>query len=417
MQSRQVMSRSGIAVVCVAAFAACSGETASPAGVEVTDSAGVEIVFSSTPAWPDGESWTVSDAPSLQIGSMDGEEPHLLSRVVGVARLSDGRVVVANQGDNTIRFYDADGRYLMRGGGSGEGPGEFFQLWRLYRTEGRLHASQGGGRPVLSFDAELGEFVGSVPFTRPDGFAGASMLGMFEDGSALIGDYPQGLPAQPGAYTMNSTLARVSPSGAIDTVGSFPTATFVSTEARYPIWQEYAPAREVTAHGLRVYHAFPTEYAISVRDTSGTLVRSVRRAWEPIPVSEADKAAYRDPLLNPDIPPGQTVPAVALRQWRQHAEGMVFPEHHPAFTAILLDRVGHLWVQRTDPNAGEDPVTLAAPGGWWDVFDPEGVWLGGVEMPPGFVVSEIGDDYVAGVWRDALDVEFVRVMELSKPTG
>ncbi len=50
----------------------------------------------------------------------------------------------------------------------------------------------------------------------------------------------------------------------------------------------------------------------------------------------------------------------------------------------------------------------------WTVFSRDGVWLGEVEMPARFVVMDIGEDYVAGVMRDELDVEYVHVYALRK---
>lgn len=51
----------------------------------------------------------------------------------------------------------------------------------------------------------------------------------------------------------------------------------------------------------------------------------------------------------------------------------------------------------------------------WDVFDPEGRWLGGIAMPVGLEVTEIGEDYILGIWKDDLDVAYVRMYELIKP--
>ena len=47
-------------------------------------------------------------------------------------------------------------------------------------------------------------------------------------------------------------------------------------------------------------------------------------------------------------------------------------------------------------------------------FDPDGRWLGTVEMPAGPRVREIGDDYVLGTATDELDVEHVRLHRLVK---
>jgi hypothetical protein len=48
------------------------------------------------------------------------------------------------------------------------------------------------------------------------------------------------------------------------------------------------------------------------------------------------------------------------------------------------------------------------------VFDPEGVWLGTVEVPPGLRIYEIGPDYMLGRWDDELGVEHIRSYRLIK---
>ncbi len=59
----------------------------------------------------------------------------------------------------------------------------------------------------------------------------------------------------------------------------------------------------------------------------------------------------------------------------------------------------------------------------FEVFAPDGTWLGSVELPPGlergFIqyqapYMEIGTDYVLGVWRDELDVQYVRMYRLNR---
>jgi hypothetical protein len=41
--------------------------------------------------------------------------------------------------------------------------------------------------------------------------------------------------------------------------------------------------------------------------------------------------------------------------------------------------------------------------------------LGDVTTPADFRITQIGDDFMLGVWRDDLDVEHVRMYELLKP--
>ena len=91
---------------------------------------------------------------------------------------------------------------------------------------------------------------------------------------------------------------------------------------------------------------------------------------------------------------------------------MVYPDHHPAFRRIYPDPSGHVWVELPNP---EHPAPGSGVPTTWDVFDPSGAWLGSVEFPARFFVFEIGEGYVAGVWKDEMDVERVRVYELVKP--
>jgi hypothetical protein len=83
------------------------------------------------------------------------------------------------------------------------------------------------------------------------------------------------------------------------------------------------------------------------------------------------------------------------------------PETRPPYYRILLDNAGNLWAER-GPTAGR-------PGGSVDflVFDPEGILLGVVALPP-IQVLDIGDDYVMGVFRDELEIQYVHLYELRK---
>ena len=52
----------------------------------------------------------------------------------------------------------------------------------------------------------------------------------------------------------------------------------------------------------------------------------------------------------------------------------------------------------------------------WVVFDGSGRMLGSVTTPAGLEVTEIGEDFVLGIWRDELDVQHVQLYELMKGT-
>ena len=99
------------------------------------------------------------------------------------------------------------------------------------------------------------------------------------------------------------------------------------------------------------------------------------------------------------------------------SDGMVFHDFQPAHHGIVVDSEGHLWVRRPVPGrlavslgsfqARDEPAS-------WDVFEPEGVWVGTVQTPAGLRIFEIGKGYLLGLRLDALDVEHVQLYGLHR---
>ena len=97
-----------------------------------------------------------------------------------------------------------------------------------------------------------------------------------------------------------------------------------------------------------------------------------------------------------DVPYPPTLPAF----------GPVSELRWPSMRSLILDRDGNIWVMEYD-RPGVDDVR-------WSVFDPSGVMLGTVDFPDGFVLLDVGRDYVLGHWTDELDVEHVQLYDLMK---
>ncbi len=102
----------------------------------------------------------------------------------------------------------------------------------------------------------------------------------------------------------------------------------------------------------------------------------------------------------------------------------------PAFPFVFALEIGPestLWAQRFRPpstvpeairesiNVGpENPevfladpsLRLGAPD--WDVFDADGRYLGVVTLPEGFEAVAFAGDAIYGIWRDRMDIEYVK---------
>lgn len=83
-----------------------------------------------------------------------------------------------------------------------------------------------------------------------------------------------------------------------------------------------------------------------------------------------------------------------------------WPAVYPAHGRLLVDALDNLWIEEY-PVPGETQRS-------WTVFDRRGRKTATVSVPYAYRVMTIGVDYVLGVWRDELDVDYVRVYALFK---
>ena len=140
----------------LAAMACAPDRDAEPRPATVTrDSAGIHIVENARP--PEGSRlpWRIGPEPAASIGVLEGEEPYMLHNAMDATKLSDGRIVVANNGTHELRVFDAVGTHVATWGRRGQGPGEFLELWQVERWPGDSIAAWYAPRLGMSvFDAD-----------------------------------------------------------------------------------------------------------------------------------------------------------------------------------------------------------------------------------------------------------------------
>lgn len=389
------------------ATAGCSGDGAGDA-VTVRDSAGITIVENEGIGWAEGEGWTVTRDPTVDIGVLEGAAEYQFFRVSDARRLPDGRIVVADA--NELRYFDAEGVYLFTAGREGKGPGEFQGLgWiRPYPGDSLLAYDIPLVRASL-WDLE-GRFGRTYRLDVPGEAGFVFGADVFSDGTALVkapqlfrGAIPNGASKRDETYHTYSNHGEF-----IDSVGSFPGPDrFIRTgrdgDQTWVALMTPPFGREPTlsVFGERFYFGSAETYEIECRALDGTLQTLVRRTVAPRTVSGDHVARWVDREVA-DIEDESD-----RRSRREQYEEMPVPETMPAYAALKTDDLGNLWVREFDPGAEI--------GRAWTVFDSAGRMLGPVTLPPGFRATHLGDDFVLGVWRDDLDVEHVRLHELIKP--
>jgi len=388
---------------------ACSGAEAGGSGATVRDSAGIEIVENSSPEWKDGTGWRLADTPDVDIGVLEGADEYQLFQARDAKRLTDGRIVVANGGTNELRFYTPDGNHVASAGREGGGPGEFQQLGWI-RTF--------GGDSLMVYDFSLGRmsvFDDNGTFARsfkitPIGEA-SFVIGadVFSDGMVLAksplifaGGIENGLNRRDELFQTYTATGEP-----VDSLGAFPgPEQFIQTGGsgnRRFIAITSLPFGRTPAtavYGTRFCFGASDTYEIACYERDATLRRLIRRSVPPRPVTPADVEAYKEREL------ADVEDENARRDAERRYEEMPVPETMPAYATFTLDAVGDLWVRE---------FTVGEAATWtWTVFDPEGRMLGTMALPPDFRVTQIGDDFVLGLWRDDLEVEHVRLYTLIK---
>jgi len=395
-----------LAVLLSLGVVGCDAGTDATAGFAVRDSSGVRIIANHACQWPEGEGWRLSDVPRLDIGALEGEAPYQFFRVSNAVTLGDGSIVVANSGTHEIRFFDAAGSFLYSSGRKGGGPGEFEALWTLAVLP---------GDSIIAFDRRLrrmsiftpdGTFARSFMFTALAGAAALPMpIGLTSDQRLVVserafrtGETRTGLSRDSSYYLL------VDLDGALlDTLGHFLGDEWYIKSERETIYTATPPfsrSSESVVYGNGFYFGSGDSYEIAYYASDGALLRLIRRMTPNLQVTTEDIARYQQDVLDGTRDPSR-------RQfWQSMFAEMPVPETMPAYSDLIIDLEGNLWVGEYQRPGDEQPR--------WTVFDPDGVMLGVVETPQRFRVFEIGSDYVLGRGADDLDVEHIKIYNLLK---
>jgi hypothetical protein len=378
------------------AVSACA-EPATPAAL-VRDSAGVAIVESRSARWSDADRWHVDSVPALSIGSVGGVPEASLSGVVGALRLPSGEIAIADGTSRELRFFRDDGSFVRRFGRRGAGPGEF----------AAIQAIGSYGDSVWAYDPTSQRLTVVGPNT--DGFRTMSvgpspsrltLVDRSEDDSFvfvadILFDPSRGEMPPAGRSRPNTVYLRVAPTGEIvDTLAQGIGAERIIRIGEKTI-EVFRPMLSLTAsHAVRgddLVWGDQTSYELRMHGPDGGLRRILRRPDVDLSVDEAEYRTGVETRIAASPEPGR--PGL-----RRFYEELPVPTTRPAYARLLVGPDGELWVQDSAFN-GEARS--------WHVFDPDGSWLGVVEMPAGFRPTQVLDDEIIGVWRDELEVECVR---------
>jgi len=394
----------------------------------VRDSAGVRIVENRAPAWGAGAGWRVEVEPVLSIGEEDGDDPYVLPNVRAASILSDGTVVVGTawwgHGSRIfqLRYYDAQGEHLASAGRYGQGPGEFERPHGIHRMAGDSVLVHDRSRfAVFGPRGELGRTGRFGPATLAANtdtrlVSGLTVVGLQEARDATE-------VTRSGLRTVFHAVVLVDLDiGGVDTLGVL--VPFDIGTAGFPLTIPFTLAGG-TGHvaggqGLVWIGSADDAEAKAYRD-DGTLEVIARFPASPRPLDPDLVRRWREGPYEATVNDFERW-GVDVRVHRAFPQGRHLPSTVPAYSSLLVDALGNLWVQG---------YALPGDAELWDVYDPTGIWQGTVEFPPEVTgcepmeltylmarcdtVFEIGDDYVLIRHFDEMRVQRVRVHRLVKP--
>ena len=392
-------------------LSACAPGPSSDVQVARRDSAGVVIVENHGVPALNGGGWTVDSTPTLTIGSVEGDDAFLFYGVSGGHRLADGRIGVVSAGRREVRFFGADGTHISTFGQRGGGPEEFENPVLVGAMSDTLVVVDRAHHRLTYMHPDVGFVRLARVSDEVGGFLNPS--GLFSNGQSVFGgafDMRRFGELHNGMNRGHTFYRSCNPDGSLATdfgdqlgaeffIGDLEGAGQESRPALIP----FAKGPIATVSPTHLYFSDQGQWEIEVFAPSGTLVRLIRTDWVPISVTPADGVLYVEDAVAEIGDPDQKAQA------RQYLGDLPLPEFFPPFGEMKADLLGFLWVRDFEmPGAESLP---------WSVFDPEGALVARVTLPEHFNPMEIGADYILGVGRDEMDVEYIRMYSLTRPAG
>src|SRR5690606_34743346 len=322
------------------------------------------------PLWREGTGWRVVE--ELRIGSVEGGGPEAFGEVEAFVVDGAGRIWVLERIAAQLIVFDAAGAHVRTIGRRGGGPGEFMQPVAMhFAPDGHLWVVDVGNHRISVLDT-AGQYVDGMPIP-----ARYRIIPWPRGGCDDQGRYYTPTRTTPAPWEMLVTTVVRHDSALVprDTLER-PRDPIRREVFEYPGGPGYpggiAPVPlqgsltwKLTRRGT-VWALLRDEYRLFELSWSGDTLRTITRKAAPVPVTDADLERLR-------------------REWAQEIEqqgGLPkwwsrLPKTKPPVTGFFFeDDERNLWVELEPEGKAVTDTTCT-----FDVFDPEGRYLGPVRIP------------------------------------
>jgi len=347
--------------------------------------------------------WSLSSSPIVSIGG-GSDTRETFTRVVSVARLPDGRMLLWEARPAAVRLFGTNGHFVRVFAREGAGPGEVRDANWIGFAADTVFVFDRTQRRLTRFRS-TGEVLSTVPF-RPAGTEQSySVIGRWRDGTLILRSLDPGFSGrgQDGIRRDSIWLAIAdSGGGRLRQLGRFPgVASFTKATpggGAYVARQPFGP-EGLTAVGNDIVWAGDNSTSMVVGyDRSGQTKARLRVPFESTPVDRraVDGRRVRE----------REVSRSAAIQALVNAKFAALPQRNPYYSGLVVAQDGDLWITEVAPNDSIGPRVA--------VLSTEGVVRARLRLPARFRVVQVDDDLVTGIYRDEDDVEFVRVYAIQR---
>ena len=311
---------------------------------------------------------------------------HDLSPIAFLAVAPNGTIVVTQQQDRNLRYFDASGKSLGTFGRQGQGPGEFMNVGRTSWVADTLVVFDGMNRRLTLIAPER-KLVRTVPLTitislrpRPGGDTPPAQfpalpMSLTVDGSMIVS--PRVLegspvPDWPGGAREGSPLVRVDASGVVQNVVAWrpEISCAVPFDAGAGIGSGYASIPfcaalqiDYAADGARVALSWVEsgsrpQFRLAVFRVNGDTLFNRTHAYQPVTITKGAKdTAMAQRSRNP--------------QMREALAKVQLPESYPPLARLLIGTDETMWLEFTTV-AGERT---------WHMLDGRGTPIAQLKVP------------------------------------
>lgn len=342
----------------------------------------------------------------LRIGRLEGPEEEVFGRVTFVTPDGAGGVYVFDQQAVTLRHFDAEGRYTHTIGRAGEGPGEYRQVYGVARrSDDRIVVYDLGNARINVYEPD-GTVVDHWPVEPSLATANALTI---DAADHLYIRMMMEAPEPNRVWRIG--LFHIGTDGVL--IDTIPDPTFPGEPELEPGTFD---ARKVWTRSPQgpVIVGLTDALSFDMRHADGSVTR-VERAAEPVAFLPEERAGWE-----------------ARNEWIRRNQGEFLmseippvPAFKPAYRSLLADADGRVWVRRFvrgQPDSTAVPSPNAAPpSGWtepvvYDLFEPDGEYLGPLQLPPRTTITPAPGDEIWGIVRGDFDEPHVVRFRLVPPS-